>query len=52
MLKNEPINSTAHYPRYTVWKRGRERVGGRIAGSIYGEEAERQYCKSGEKNVL
>lgn len=52
MLKNEPINSTAHYPHHAVWKRARKREGGGIAGSIYGEEAERQSCKSGEKNCV
>ena len=51
MLKNEPINSTAHYPHHTVWMRGRERDGGGLVRSIYGEEAERQYCKSGEKKL-
>lgn len=46
MLKNEPINSTAH----TLPGRGgggEEGEGGGMVGSIYGEEAERQYCKSG-----
>lgn len=45
MLKNEPINSTAH----ALSGRGgggEEGEGGGMVGSIYGEEAKRQYCKS------
>ncbi len=51
-MKNEPISSTAHYPHYSVCKR---REGGRRwrdGGSINGEEAERQYCKSGGKKPV
>lgn len=45
-LKNEPINSATHYPHHAVWTRVGEGEGGGLVGSIYGEKAERQYCKS------
>ena len=47
MLKNEPINSTAHTLSGGGGGGGGEEEGGGMVGSIYGEEAERQYCKSG-----
>ncbi len=52
MLKMNPLTQQ-HIIRITLSGRGgEEREAGETVGSIYGEQAERQYCKSGGKKLV